>query len=181
MSDNISREAAIEAIQNAYCKPCKERGDDHNEVRCRVCEYDNAIIQIDALPSAELTLQTPQTYGKSINPSNAEVVADYISRADVIEAVRMSEHRITIADEQGGFGTVKWDMWGVYTAEAVEAIKALPSADAVEVVRCGECKYKRLYDDGDTKYYYCALEDRPNRNWSVDDTDYCSWGERKEE
>lgn len=53
MSDLISREEAIEAIQNAYCKPCKERGDDHNEVRCRACEYDNAIIQIDALPSAD--------------------------------------------------------------------------------------------------------------------------------
>ena len=51
--DLIYRADAIEAIQNAYCKPCKERGDDHNEVRCRACDYDNAIIQIDALPSAE--------------------------------------------------------------------------------------------------------------------------------
>lgn len=48
------------------------------------------------------------------------------------------------------------------------------------IVRCKDCKYKRLYDEGETKYYYCALEDRPNRNWSVDDTDYCSWGERRE-
>ena len=55
-----------------------------------------------------------------------------------------------------------------------------PTIDAVEVVRCKDCKYKRLYDEGDTKYYYCALEDRPNRNWSVDDTDYCSWGEKSE-
>ena len=47
------------------------------------------------------------------------------------------------------------------------------------VVRCKDCEYKRLYDEGETKYYYCALEDRPNRNWSVDDTDYCSWGERR--
>lgn len=53
MSDLISRADAIEAIQNTYCKPCKERGDDYNEVRCRACEYDNAIIQIDALPSAD--------------------------------------------------------------------------------------------------------------------------------
>ena len=52
--------------------------------------------------------------------------------------------------------------------------------DAAEVVRCKDCKYKRLYDEGETKYYYCALEDRPNRNWSVDDTDYCSWGENSE-
>lgn len=51
---NRGRADAIEAIQNAYCKPCKERGDDHNEVRCRVCDYDNAIIQIDALPSADV-------------------------------------------------------------------------------------------------------------------------------
>lgn len=55
-----------------------------------------------------------------------------------------------------------------------------PTIDAVEVVRCKDCKYKRLYDEGETKYYYCALEDRPNRNWSVDDTDYCSWGEERE-
>ena len=47
------RADAIKAIQNAYCKPCKERGDDYYGVRCRACEYDNAIIQIDALPLAE--------------------------------------------------------------------------------------------------------------------------------
>ena len=48
-----------------------------------------------------------------------------------------------------------------------------------ELIRCKDCKYKRLYDyDGETKYYYCALEDRPNRQWSVDDTDFCSWGEK---
>lgn len=51
--DLISRADAIEAIQTTYCKPCKKRGDDHNEVRCRVCNFDDAIIQIDALPSAE--------------------------------------------------------------------------------------------------------------------------------
>ena len=51
---------------------------------------------------------------------------------------------------------------------------------AIDIVRCKECKWKRLYDEGDTKYYYCALEDRPNRQWSIDETDYCSWGERDE-
>lgn len=60
--------------------------------------------------------------------------------------------------------------------------QATEKEDLVSVVRCKDCKYKRLYDEydeGETKYYYCALEDRPNRNWSVDDTDYCSWGERR--
>ena len=50
------------------------------------------------------------------------------------------------------------------------------------IVRCKDCIYKCLYDydDDEPEYYYCALEDRPNRNWSIDDTDYCSWGERRE-
>ena len=52
MSDLIKREDAIKAIQTAYCTPCKERGDDYNEVRCRACEFDDAMIQIDSVPSA---------------------------------------------------------------------------------------------------------------------------------
>ena len=56
----------------------------------------------------------------------------------------------------------------------------VPKVDYVgELVRCRDCVHKRLYD-GETKYYYCALEDRPNRQWSVDDWNYCYWGERKE-
>lgn len=58
--------------------------------------------------------------------------------------------------------------------------RRIQEAPSIDVVRCGDCKFKSLYDEGDTKYYYCALEDRPNRQWSVDDTDFCSWGERKE-
>jgi hypothetical protein len=80
-------------------------------------------------------------------------MSDLIKRADAIEAVRMSEHRITIADEQGGVGTVKWDMWGVYTAEAVEAIKALTSAEGGDAEMLNEDfrpKYMQQsrHDDG---------------------------------
>lgn len=47
--------------------------------------------------------------------------------------------------------------------------------DAVEVVRCKDCKHR--YMDGDvTHYYWCRLHDRP-----VDDADYCAWGERRED
>ena len=68
--DLISRAGAIEAIQNAYCKPCKERGDDHNEIRYRACAFDDAIIQIDALPSAEPTKHgewEEECYGNGCN------------------------------------------------------------------------------------------------------------------
>lgn len=53
MSDLIKREDTIDAIQTAYCTPCKERGDDHNEVRCRACEFDDAMMQIDSVPSVD--------------------------------------------------------------------------------------------------------------------------------
>ena len=61
-----------------------------------------------------------------------------------------------------------------------KSIADAPTIDAVSVVRCKECRYKRIYD-GETKYYYCALEDRPNRQWSIDEMDYCSWAEREGE
>lgn len=57
----------------------------------------------------------------------------------------------------------------------------IDTAPSIDIVRCGKCKYKRINEDGETRYYYCALEDRPNRQWSVDDTDYCSWGEVRDE
>ena len=49
-----------------------------------------------------------------------------------------------------------------------------PTIDAVEIVRCKDCKHR--YMDGDvTHYYWCRLHDRP-----VDDADYCAWGEKSE-
>ena len=74
--DLISREDAIEAIQNAYCKPCKERGDDHNEVRCRACDFDDAIIQIDALPSVEVISQSEQ-YKKGFEDAKRAILVEY--------------------------------------------------------------------------------------------------------
>lgn len=63
--------------------------------------------------------------------------------------------------------------------ELSNSIAEIFNAPSIDIITCAECKFKRLYD-GETKYYYCALEDRPNRQWSVDDWNYCCWGERKE-
>ena len=49
----IKREDAIEAIVNTYCKPCKEQGNDYNEAKCRACNFDDAILEIKDVPSAE--------------------------------------------------------------------------------------------------------------------------------
>jgi len=63
--------------------------------------------------------------------------------------------------------------------EAAERIAELED-EVNKIVRCGECKFKRLYDEDGEAFDYCALEVRPNRNWTVEDTDFCSWGERSE-
>ena len=75
------------------------------------------------------------------------------------------------------------DMWDRGTQRfnmRIVEVDDIEKAPFIDLVRCAECKFKSLYDDGETKYYYCALEDRPNRQWSVDDWNFCFWGERKE-
>lgn len=52
-------------------------------------------------------------------------------------------------------------------AMAVKALSALPSADAVEVVRCKDCK---SFSHG-----YCKFHDAK----FVREDGYCYWGERK--
>lgn len=51
------------------------------------------------------------------------------------------------------------------------AIEALQT-DSVQVVRCKDCQYRKKIGT----LYYCDLDE-----YNVKDTDFCSWGERKEE
>ena len=51
-----------------------------------------------------------------------------------------------------------------------------PTVDAVEVVRCKDCKwYKRKYP-WNGNIYECSYLEAP-----MDDDDFCSWGERRED
>ena len=62
----------------------------------------------------------------------------------------------------------------IWSSDAKWAISALPTVDAVQVVRCADCKY---WQDNNGGY--------PNDNcrWGHDETpdpdDYCSYGERR--
>jgi len=105
------------------------------------------------------------------------------------EAIWWVNHLFEIRKEEYFNKSMMEDAKEVEQAQhmAIEALQFVKHFDLLKeyqslqyVVRCKDCEYKRLYDDGDTKYYYCALEDRPNRQWSVDDTDFCSWAERRE-
>ena len=83
-------------------------------------------------------------------------MSDLISRADAIDAVQDVDTRETVS-----------------VSEAVKALMALPSAE--RVVRCKDCLQKHI-GGSVTHYYWCDRWDM-----EVDDTDYCAWGERREE
>lgn len=64
---------------------------------------------------------------------------------------------------------------GIYLVDG-EAIRNAPTFDAEPVVRCGECKY-RFQNQGHKKNG-CPIFDA--RIW-MDDNDFCSHGERRDE
>ena len=51
-----------------------------------------------------------------------------------------------------------------------------PTIDAVQVVRCGECRYRELAKVNCKGYTIC-----PASGMEITDDDYCSYGERKED
>ena len=73
-----------------------------------------------------------------------------------------------------------------YLAEKIECpgeplvywydIEAAPTVDAVEVVRCRECKQGEIDDPDFPDEYYCHA----GCGWNKGDF-YCAYGERKEE
>lgn len=146
--DLVSKADVIDAVCRTRC------GD-----KAKGCPAHSCLVieEFDALPSAELVLQTPQTYGKSINPSNAEVVEDLISRADAIA--------LFYPDTQ---------YWG---DDIDNKLLSLPSADAVDVVRCKDCKHHEKFCFDDSKLL-CWVHDI---DIVVSPTDYCSYAERRAE
>jgi hypothetical protein len=50
MAEYIDKEKAIEAIRLTYCKDCNS----YNGVRCRACEFDDAMMEIEDCPIADV-------------------------------------------------------------------------------------------------------------------------------
>jgi hypothetical protein len=63
----------------------------------------------------------------------------------------------------------------MHSKDPVEGIKNLPAVDAVEVVRCKNCRYWQDNNGG-----YPHEECRWGKDETPDADDFCSYGERKE-
>lgn len=68
----------------------------------------------------------------------------------------------------------------VTAANVLRSFDEIPAADVVAVVRCKDCKYReRLRFDG---FYHCCNEDAGMATGIVlNDNDFCSYGERRDE
>lgn len=47
----IDANALIRSIEEIYCKPCKEQGNDYHGIHCRACGYGDVIDDIDDAPT----------------------------------------------------------------------------------------------------------------------------------
>ena len=68
-------------------------------------------------------------------------------------------------------------LYNDYAYAAMDVIKRLPAADVAEVVRCKDCKY----GDYDSKSNGAMVCLRTNDGFWRKETDFCSYGERREE
>ena len=94
------------------------------------------------------------------------MMADYIDRQAALDA--LSAHKevlLYIMDKCGVTEEVN---------KTLEIICNVPSADAVEVVRCADCKYYQDNNDG-----YPHEECRWGHDETPNEDDYCSYGERR--
>lgn len=97
-------------------------------------------------------------------------MSDYIKREDAIQAVKDNSYSLNDDEliEVNGFG-------------AIDSINELPSADAIEVVRCKDCKYLKPYTSQYGSGQFCECPCSFGGQGIKKPDDYCSYGERRDD
>lgn len=83
------------------------------------------------------------------------------------DALKDRFENLAYDDWNQGTGTT----WANAFREAVDVVEDMPTADAVEVVRCKDCKYRDDYD-------FCTGRGYPNA--LVPDDGFCDKGKRRD-
>jgi hypothetical protein len=128
-------------------------------------ENYNALIGLCNMAIEALTYQ-------NLSKPNNTCEDDLIRRRDAIEAVVC--HIWHMPNE----AYRQFNCENIVREVVEDAIQRLPSADAVEVVRCKDCKHRR--DICSMRYIEMVGEDERIHDYSTDNG-YCSWGERRED
>lgn len=77
----IDADVLIADMQERYCKPCKEKGEDYHEVRCRVCWVDDAINDVDGFADNSIDIvrcaECKHNYNTAINHGKMQPRCDF--------------------------------------------------------------------------------------------------------
>ena len=85
----------------------------------------------------------------------------------------IKQHEYRLATKQGAID------YGMFTLGIQQAVDEQPTIDAVEVVRCRDCKFSHADEHGRTcEGYWFELSEYAV---SVKDDAFCSYGERRED
>ena len=95
--------------------------------------------------------------------SNGKRLIDADALMDVIR-----QHEYRLATKQGSID------YGMFTLGIQQAVDEQPTVDAVEVIRCRECKHC------DPENHHCDHPMSTSAPLSRKPDDFCSYGERKE-
>ena len=98
---------------------------------------------------------------------------DLISREAAV-AVCSAEYKECLRKSDWSGDTVAWNIGF--------QLKQLPAVDAVEVVRCKDCKFSQSCVNGHGENIFnCRNGDCGFYGWGMMETDFCSYGEREKE
>jgi hypothetical protein len=97
-------------------------------------------------------------------------MAEYIDRDDAIR--KTLDACLMISNRLVGRGLPASD--GI---DVVDIMESIPTADVVPVIRCKDCRFKTLTEDGEYNPHDIVCEIHMSDGF--DENDYCSYGERK--
>ena len=73
----IDGDKLIADMQERYCKPCKERKEDYNGVKCRACWVDDAMDEVDGFADNCISTKQIKYYDEEENVWKiGEVIVD---------------------------------------------------------------------------------------------------------
>ena len=105
---------------------------------------------------------------------------DLIERQAAINAIEEVDwyHQNKNKDMVSGANSSEHQAW--YKADDIyNTLDALPTVDAIEVVRCKDCKYLSIINKAPL-YAYCGKSNYIFHLFEEDTREhFCSWGERK--
>ena len=119
-------------------------------------------------------------------------MADYIERQTIIDTIHGAIYPYFCGAEDGDALSEDEKLVLSVNKAVCTAIKALPSVDAVEIVRCKDCKHWRRqtnYAGAQLSFGFCESDDMWRSLYGetyevshidTDDDFYCSYGERED-